>query len=120
LCTLHVLDLLTINFRATGTIIKVGSSAVEKKYTRGDRSDRVLHLRNIYQLLQDKCVLNVDSLLQYYINDHVHGSVVYLQPKGIDDTPRSGQEVLEAVLCVLEALVVRRYLFTMSQLWLTC
>ena len=66
----------------------------------------VQHLRDIYQLLEDKNVPNIDILMQYYINDHVHGSVVYLQPKGMDIFPCQGQEILEAVVCILQALKV--------------
>jgi hypothetical protein len=90
---------LTVNSRGTGTIIKLGSSAVEKKYTQDDRVVYIQHLGDIYQLLEDKDVPNVDGLMQYYVNDNVHGSVVYLQPKGMDMCLHQGQEVLEAVVC---------------------
>ena len=66
----------------------------------------VQHLQDIYQLLEDKDVPNMDVLMQYYINNIVHRSVVYLQLKGMDIFLRRGQEVLEAVLCVLQALKV--------------
>jgi hypothetical protein len=51
-------------------------------------------------------VPNVDHLASYFIDDPARGSVVYLKPKGIDDSPRRAQEVLEAVTCVLQALEV--------------
>ena len=57
----------------------------------------------------DKDVLNIDGLMQCYINDHVHGSVVYLQPKGMDIFLHWREEVLEAVVCVLQALKVCQY-----------
>ena len=95
--------------RETGTVIKVGSCAVEKKYMQRDGEARVNHLKTIYELLQAKHVPNVDRILNSYLNDNIHGSVVYLQPKGIDDSPRRAQEVLEAVKCVLEALKARKY-----------
>jgi len=102
----YVCHLLSVNSRGTGTIIKIGSSAVEKKYTQDDRVVCVQHLQDIYQLLEDKDVPNMDVLMQYYINNIVHRSVVYLQLKGMDIFLRRGQEVLEAVLCVLQALKV--------------
>jgi hypothetical protein len=100
------LHLLTVNRRNTGTITTVGSSEVEKKFTPGDRVARVEHLRVIYHLLKEKRVPNVDELQRYYSNSSVRGSVVYLRPKGMDDSPRREQEVKEALICILEALVV--------------
>lgn len=93
--------------RATGAVIKIGASAVEKKYTR-DGATRVNHLRNIYQLLHNKSVPNVDSILQFHIGRGRHESVVFLQPRGIDIFPRQAQEIIEAITCVLEALAVSK------------
>lgn len=103
----------TINFgyRDTGAVITVGSSAVEKKYTRNDQAARVSHLVKIYALLEEKNVPNVDHL-QMYRHDSSHGYAVYLQPKGLPDVPRSRKEVIEALICVLEALVVRLHPLT--------
>lgn len=95
-----------IGIRATGTLIKVGSKAVEKKYTREDRVLRLHHLVHIYQLLHEKNVPNVDHILQYYCDDE-HGTVAFLAPKGMDQNPRTPQDVTNAVKCVLEALEVR-------------
>ena len=47
--------------------------------------------------------------MQYYVNDNVHGSVVYLQQKGVDIFPCWGQDVLEDVVCVLQALKAYQY-----------
>ena len=102
-CALYDFD---IGIRATGTFIKVGSKAVEKKYTRDDRFIRVHHLVNIYCLLHEKVVPNVDHILQYYTDDE-HGAVAFLAPKGVDENPRDLQDVTNAVKCVLEALEVR-------------
>jgi len=52
-----------------------------------------------------KNVPNVDSALNLFEDDEVHGSVAYLQPKGVNRVPTSHLEVREAVLCVLDALV---------------
>jgi hypothetical protein len=105
----YIFDLLSVYCRGTGTIIKVGLSAVKKKYTQDDTALHVQQLQDIYWLLEDEDVPNIDVLMQYYINNHVHGSVVYLQPKGMDIFLGQGQEVLEAVVCVLQALKVCRY-----------
>jgi len=93
-----VFDLLSVNSRGTGTIIKVGLSAVEKKYTQDDRAACVQHLQE-----------NVDVLMQYYVNDNVHGSVEYLQLKGVDIFLHWGQEVLGAAVCIQQALKVCQY-----------
>jgi len=63
-------------------------------------------LRDIYQLLEDKDVLNIEGLMQYYVHDNVHWSVVYLQLKGMDIFLCQGQAVLEAVGCFLQVLKV--------------
>jgi len=81
---------LSVNSRGAGTIIKVGLSAAKKKYAQDDRAACVQHLQE-----------NVDVLMQYYVNNNVHGSVVYLQLKGVDIFPCQGQEVLAAVACIL-------------------
>lgn len=66
----------------------------------------IQHLWAIYDLLAQKNVLNVDSALNLFEDDKVDGLVAYLQPKGVNRLPTSHLEVQEAVLCVLDALVV--------------
>ena len=61
----------------------------------------------IYDLLRQKAVPNVDGLLNSYTDDPHYESVAYLQPRGVNRPPTSHQEVQQAVLCILEALVVR-------------
>jgi len=89
----------------TGTAIEIGLSCVKKTYIGADRHSRISHLRIVYQLLRQKDVPNVDSALDLY-DDSSHGAVAYLQPKGVNRQPTSPLEVLEAVLCLLEVLVV--------------
>jgi hypothetical protein len=60
------------------------------------------HLRNIYALLKDMNVPHVDSL------SHTGDSLVVLSPRGIHDEPKTERELLQALICVLEALEVRR------------
>ena len=95
-----------MNYSDTGTTIELGSCRITKTYNV-DGPSCISHLRAIYNLLRQKAVPNVNSLLNFYINDPQYGSVAYLQPKGVNRAPTSHQEVQQAVLCLLEALVVR-------------
>jgi hypothetical protein len=79
---------------------------IQKQYTQANGAAYVRHLVDIYSLLKQKNVPNVDQLEQYFINDTNRGSVVCLVPKGIDSFPRRANEVADAVMCILEALVV--------------
>jgi hypothetical protein len=94
-----------VNYSETGTTIELGLSYITKVYNV-DGTSRISHLRAIYDLLRQKAVPNVDSLLNFYADDRQYGSVAYLQPKGMNRAPTSHQEVQQAVLCLLEALVV--------------
>lgn len=95
-----------MNYSATGITIELGSSCVTKIYDVGGPS-RISHLRAIDDLLRQKAVPNVDSSLNSYENDPRYGRIAYLQPKGVNRTPTSPQEVQQAVLCLLETLLVR-------------
>ena len=86
----------------TGVVIEVGASAVSKTYPPESYA-RVTYLKTIYELLERKPVPNVDNL---YSASQTRG-VVYLQPRGIDTRPKIAQDVVDAIMCVLEALVVR-------------
>jgi hypothetical protein len=79
---------------------------IQKQYTQANGASYVRHLVDIYSLLEQKNVPNVDQLEQYFIDDADHGSAVCLVPKGIDSFPRRPNEVSDAVICILEALVV--------------
>jgi len=65
----------------------------------------VERLRNVYKILEKKKFLNVDKLL--HANNK--SGKVYLGPKGMSVKPDSPKALFEAVLCVLEALVVRSW-----------
>ena len=95
-----------MNYRDNCTIIEVGSSCVKKTYLGAGRQSRVLFLRSIYLLLVEKAVPNVDKLIQSYEDHMDHGSAVYVGPRGVNVFPTSAQEVREAVVCILQALVV--------------
>ena len=83
----------------------IGLSSVRKKYTNNNRIFRIRHLRNIYDLLGRKKSPNVDNLLIAH-DDHVALGSAFLQPRGINKSPSSAIEVRQAILCVLDALVV--------------
>ncbi|CAI2192821.1 8817_t:CDS:2, partial [Funneliformis geosporum] len=63
---------------------------------------RVEKLKNVYNILTKKKVPNVDLLL--HANNG--SDEVYLGLKGMSVRPNNQKELLEAVVCVLEALVV--------------
>jgi hypothetical protein len=89
----------------TGVVIEVGSSAVRKTYPGPMGHARVTHLKTIYELAY-KSVPNVDSLYSCKMDDLTRG-IVYLQPRGLNALPKFSQDVVDAIVCVLEALVVR-------------
>jgi len=84
----------------------IGLSSVRKKYTNNNRISRIRHLRNIYDLLGRKKSPNVDNLLIAHDDHPELGSVAFFQPRGINKSPSSAIEVRQAILCVLDALVV--------------
>jgi hypothetical protein len=80
--------------------VEVGLKSVKKTY-RGDRGiERVRYLEDVYQALGRKHVPYVDRLI------HSVGATVYLEPKGIALRPRNEKELLESLVCVLQALEV--------------
>ena len=78
----------------------LGLQSVAKTYHGNHASDRVNFLQNIYKLLRDKQVPHVDRLT------HVIGTTIYLEPKGIFISPSSEEELLNALVCILQALQV--------------
>ena len=77
--------------------------SVKKTYLFDNVPERVEKLIDIYDRLKHKGVPNVDQL------DHADTKKgeVYLSPKGMDVRPKDKKELLEAIICILEALVVR-------------
>ncbi|KAF8346567.1 hypothetical protein F5887DRAFT_1281694 [Amanita rubescens] len=73
---------------------------------KDDGKERVEHLMAIYASLVSKGVPNVDRLKKAEIQHDVHGSYIDLEPRGIDEGPKSPLDVRNAVVCVLEALKV--------------
>ena len=58
-------------------------------------------------MLVQKGVPNVDCLVASHEDHSRYGSMVVLQPRGMERRPRLASEVVEAVRCVLQALLVR-------------
>ncbi|KAF8798414.1 hypothetical protein BYT27DRAFT_7151238 [Phlegmacium glaucopus] len=98
-----------LQFRDSGKLIEYFSSHVRKTYglaNSDDGKERVKHLKAIYASLISKGVPNVDRLKKAEIQHYEHGSYVDLEPRGIDEVPKSPLDVRNAVVCVLEALKV--------------
>jgi hypothetical protein len=82
-------------------VIEVGSTMVKKMYPHQD-DIRVSHLEKIYDFLIRKSVPNVDQLAFSRLSE----GIVYLKPRGLSGLPKLVEDVQDAVICVLEALVV--------------
>jgi hypothetical protein len=89
-------------FQRDGCTVEITGRNIVKTYTSLDRSQRVANIRNTYHLLQIKEVPNTDALVHFF------GTTIILSPRGISNLPRTEQELLEAVICVLEALEVKQ------------
>ncbi|RUS22065.1 hypothetical protein BC938DRAFT_475289 [Jimgerdemannia flammicorona] len=63
-------------------------------------------LRNIYTLVDEKNVPHTDHLVQSYPLPGNREYAVNLEPRGNSVMPRNLKELLEAIICVLQALVV--------------
>ncbi|KIL57061.1 hypothetical protein M378DRAFT_422151 [Amanita muscaria Koide BX008] len=88
-----------IYYSDNGTVEIAGSSVI-KAYNGPDRVERINHLRKVYYLLQDKRVPNVDRLVRHF------DTTVILSPRGISAPPTNEQELLAALICILEALEI--------------
>ncbi|GJJ06718.1 hypothetical protein Clacol_000914 [Clathrus columnatus] len=77
--------------------VEIVSYAVIKTYKD---TKRVEHLQNVYALLEEKKIPNTDRPLL------TEGGRIILSPRGISRVPKTQQELLGAVACVLETLQV--------------
>jgi hypothetical protein len=89
-----------------GIVIEIGAAVVRKTYPGAKGRARVTHLKTIYELLAEKSVPNMDSLYLAKLDDPSCG-IVYFQPRGLNVYPRFAHDVVDAIVCILEALVVR-------------
>lgn len=86
----------------TNRTIEIRGTGVKKTYTYENIGSRVQKLVNLYEKLVRKGVPNIDHLNCY----NRDSGVVHLSPKGQQVVPKNQQELFEAIICVLEALVV--------------
>jgi hypothetical protein len=83
-------------------MIEIRGTGVKKTYLYENIQARVLKLVNFYERMEKKRVPNIDHLDCY----NKESGSVHLSPKGSQAVPKNQQELLEAIICVLEALVV--------------
>jgi hypothetical protein len=83
-------------------MIEIRGTGVKKTYIYEAIGSRVQKLVNLYEKLVRKGVPNIDHLNCY----NKESGVVHLSPKGNQVVPNNQQELFEAIICVLEALVV--------------
>ena len=76
--------------------------SIKKTYLGDEGPKRVESLIRIYEMLKQKGVPNVDQIAHANINK----GEVFLTPKGMNVKPKSPKELCEAIICILEALVV--------------
>jgi hypothetical protein len=84
----------------TDKSLEIGTKYIKKIYLGDLAAERVRDLENVYKMLQEKGVPNVDRLA------HSINTTVYLEPKGVDVRPRNENELLQAITCILQALTV--------------
>src|SRR5258708_2133906 len=82
--------------------VEIAGRFIIKAYNSPDKVERVNHLRNVYHHLHDKGVPHVDRLVHHF------STTVILSPRGISAPPVNEQELLAALICILEALEVSR------------
>lgn len=75
----------------------------------------VENLRSVYRLLEKKKVPNTDRLVQFNL---VPKPFVRLQPVGNSQAPQNEKELIEAIICILEAVKVSLPLLFVSGAWL--
>lgn len=90
-------------YRPDKSIKRVGEE-IHKIYSGLLARERISALLDIYALLKEKDVPNVDTLIR------VRGTTAQLGPVGEDCLPESEEELLKALICILEALEVSIYL----------
>jgi hypothetical protein len=87
--------------------MSIGDTSVKKEFRDGNAVKRVSNLVEIYRLLKEKNVPNVDTLITSSTNtEDGHHPHVYLGPVGLDRLPESGLESFKSVVHVLQALKV--------------
>ena len=83
--------------------MEITGHCVVKISTGPDKVERTRRLLNTYHLLSEKVVPHVDYIV------HSYDTTLVLQPRGISKPPEKEDELLAALVCVLEALEASRY-----------
>lgn len=78
--------------------MEIGIKTVKKIYHGERGEEKVRYIENVYRQIKEKGVPHVDTLT------HVAGSTIYLELKGIGVKPSNEKELLEAIICLLQAL----------------
>ncbi|KXS10369.1 hypothetical protein M427DRAFT_482572 [Gonapodya prolifera JEL478] len=78
-------------------IVELGDNAVKKTF-KIDAAEKIQHLQSVYQSLRTLKVPNTDTLLGCSADS------VWLSPKGLDILPGDEGELVDALVCILEAL----------------
>jgi hypothetical protein len=86
------------------TKITLGATVARKQFHHWDAADRVAKLVDIYKLLKEKQVPNVDALHRF--SQEPGSFYVITKPVGVDVSPKSGFEAFAAIVCLLQALKV--------------
>ncbi|CAI2187070.1 5696_t:CDS:2, partial [Funneliformis geosporum] len=83
-------------------IITVNPTNVKKVFIGLSSQIQIERLKVIYEKLKRKNVLNVDHIVAVSLPD-ITEPYLYFEPRGMCVYPKIEKEVIEAVLCVLEA-----------------
>ena len=89
-----------VKLERDNSTVEIAGRSIVKVYTSQDKYERLVHLRKVYDLLEAKAVPNVDSLV------HASDTTVVLSPRGIARLPRTEEELISAIVCVLQSLNV--------------
>ena len=88
-----------------GKVVELCGRNIKMTFEGPERYAKLRRLKGTYDLLMTKGVPNVDSISASFADD-THNAVIFLEPKGLSVLPMNGRQLLEAVCCILEALVV--------------
>jgi hypothetical protein len=86
-----------------GVEVTIGASVIKKKFKQVDGMSHVAHLLIIYDLLKKKKVPNTDELIKVDTNGDPY---ILTKPIGEDRPLRTGAELFQATICILNALNV--------------
>jgi len=87
--------------------IEVCGTNIRKAFMGSNRAACLAKLQNVYNTLAEKRVPNVNYLVYKRESIENQQSVAYLAPKGMSTYPKTEEELIQAVSCILEALVVK-------------